>query len=211
MMNLKDAMRIAEEWDGLLEPVCKRRLIVGSVRRRRQDVHDIEFWCDPLTTPPVPVFGDLHTFATPLDKLLYKKECEGLIRKVKAGPNYKKFNLNLEHYGLVPLNDFHLELYVLTPPRQWGVGAVIRTGPGNPEDNFSKWCVKNQAFGGGLPDGYKVKHLAVWNRDQLDSKDEPLKGEQPLIMPEESDFLSFLGLDWIEPQYRHAPHFQGVK
>jgi hypothetical protein len=81
---------------------------------------------------------------------------------------------------------------------------VIRTGPGNDDDNFSRFCVTQRHQGGALPDGYRVRHLAVWSADQLDARFEPHKGESPMEMPEELDFLKFLGLGWIEPAARHA-------
>jgi hypothetical protein len=38
----------------------------------------------------------------------------------------------------------------------------------------------------------------------MDGKGEPKDGETPLAMPEEQDFLDFLGLAWVEPWERHA-------
>lgn len=204
-MNHADALIIANDWLGRIADSCEQSMIVGSVRRKKHDSHDVELMGKPILKSPTPVFGTLHTFATPLDKLLFETEQTGLIKKIKAGPKMKQFALRLEPYGLQSLNEFKLELYLITPPAQWGVGVVIRTGPASDEDHFSKWCVTNCSFGGALPDGYKVKHLAVWTVDQLDAKGEPKRGEVPLQMPRETDFLDFLGIGWIEPQYRHAP------
>jgi len=66
--------------------------------------------------------------------------------------------------------------------------------------------VTNIANGGGLPDNYKVRHLAVWNEAQggfKNGKFEPIPGAQPLFMPREVDFFEFLGMEWIEPSKRH--------
>jgi hypothetical protein len=108
-------------------------------------------------------------------------------------------------FGLEPmLNPFTVEFYLVTPPAQWGVNYVIRTGPNSPNNNFSTWIVTPQIQGGRLPDGYRVKHAAVWKEHQLDVKGIPFPDEEPLPMPDEEDFLDFLGLGWIEPKDRVA-------
>lgn len=206
-MIYSDAFQIATNWVENIKVHCEPGFceIVGSVRRKKREVHDIELIAKPLQKHPTPVFGDKEVFDTHLDLYLSQQERSGLIKKVKAGPKAKQYILNLAPYDLTSLNEFKLEFYLITPPAQWGVGMVIRTGPGSPQDHFSKWCVTNRSQGGGLPDGYKVKHLAVWNADQLDAKNEPLKGEVPISMPTELDFLNFLGMGYIDPQFRHAP------
>lgn len=208
-MNLKDASYIAEDLRALIEPVCLPGtvLVVGSVRRKRMDVHDIEIIGAPIPGRPAPEFGNpiTATFVTHLDKILYGLETLGVLARGRGnGPRKKEYVVNTGHYGLATLNPFHVEFYLILPPAQWGVGAVIRTGPGSPDDHFSKWCVTNRADGGLMPDGYKQRHLAVWSVDQLDSKLEPRKGEEPVPMPREEDFFKFLGLPYIDPPARHA-------
>ena len=206
-MNYVDAHKIADDLLGRVSPACEegRAVIVGSVRRHKRDVHDIEIACRSLPGRPAPTFGSLVVHASHLEKQLYEMEQEHRIAKIKGGPKAKQYAVKTSLYGVPTLNPFKVEFYINTPPAQWGVQLVIRTGPGAPNDNFSKWCVTNRAFGGGLPDGYKVKHLGVWHVDQLNAKGEPLHGEQPMVMPEESDFFGFLGMDWVEPRERHAP------
>ena len=94
--------------------------------------------------------------------------------------------------------------YLVTPPAQFGVDLMIRTGPGSTTDNFSQWIVTPRSKGGALPDGYRVKHAAVWSVDQLNEKGEPKPTELPLQMPTEHSFFKFLGMDWINPRDRHA-------
>lgn len=206
-MNYHDAMRIAEE---ILESVsqgCSRAVIAGSLRRGVPEVHDIEFVMEPKPGRPAPVFGQKVLHQTHLDKLIYELEDSGRIARVKAGPKYKQYRINLESFGMAPMvNPFHVEFWIMTPPAQFGVGLVIRTGPAKPGDHFSRWCVTNIADGGGLPDGYKVRHLAVWHEEEggfKNGKFEPIQGAQPLLMPREVDFFEFLGMEWIEPSKRH--------
>lgn len=206
-MNYNDANRMAEDLLARVSPACEegKALIAGSLRRHKRDVHDIELVLKSREGRPVPTFGEMVVHKSHLDKALYEMCMEGRLHRIKGGPKYKQYNVTTDLYGIRTLNGFKAEFYINTPPAQWGVQLVIRTGPGDKNDNFSKWCVTNQAFGGGLPDGYKVKHLGVWNVSQLDAKGEPLHGETPMVMPEESDFFAFLGMDWIDPRERHAP------
>jgi len=206
-MNYEDAYRIADDLEKVIAPFCVDGMTckVGGLRRQKQDVHDIEIAAVPLSGAPRPEFGDTKVFRTQLDKAIYALEMEGrLLNGGKNGEKMKKYVVNTSHYGFETLNPFHVEFYLVTPPAQWGVELLIRTGPNSENDKFSQWCVTNRANGGALPDGYKQRHLAIWNVDQLDSKLEPRRDESPLLMPGEEDFLRFLGLPWIEPPARHA-------
>jgi DNA polymerase/3'-5' exonuclease PolX len=208
-MNYQDAHFIAEDLRSCIEPACEPgfAIIGGSLRRRKADVHDVEIIAVPLPGRPVPQFGNPVSalFETHLDKILYELEKSGrLVRGRGNGPRKKEYVIKTSVSGFETLNPFRVEFYLILPPAQWGVGCVIRTGPGSPDDNFSKYCVTNRAAGGGLPDGYRVRGLAVWHADQLDVKLEPRKGEEPVPMPTEQDYLNFLGLPWIEPSARHA-------
>lgn len=168
------------------------------------DVGDIEIMGMPILRAPRPEFGK-PIFETMLDKLLYEIiQAKWLFSPIQNGPKKKKFPVNLGIYNLKSLNPFYLELYLVTPPAQWGVLSVIRTGPAKQEDHFSKWCVTNRSDGGALPDGFIVKHGAVWKMEQVDHRREPRPGEIPMQMPDEYSFFHFLGIEYIEPQARHA-------
>lgn len=207
-MIYQDAMRIAEDVLERISQACSRIVIAGSLRRGMPEVHDIEFVIEPKPGRPAPVFGQKVLHQTFLDKLIHEMEDEGRIAKVKGGPKYKQYAIALDRYGMTPMvNPFHVEFWIMTPPAQFGVGLVIRTGPGKPQDNFSRWCVTNRSSGGGLPDGYKQRHLGIWHVEQgiwKGGKFEPNQGETPLPMAQEIDFLDFLGVGWIEPKERHA-------
>lgn len=204
-MNLTDARYVAEDLRSKIESACVpgKCLTVGSVRRGKRDVHDIEILGMPILRAPRPEFGQA-VFEIMLDKTLYDLVQEGWIRGVSGGPRAKKFSICLEKYNLRSLNPFMLELYLVRPPAQWGVLSLIRTGPAKQEDNFSKWCVTNRSSGGMLPDGYRVKHGAVWKTEQIDYRGEPRAGELPIEMPEEEDFFKFMGMRFVEPSERHA-------
>lgn len=98
-------------------------------------------------------------------------------KAIKNGPRYKQFTLP---------EGINLDLFVVLHPAQWGVILAIRTGPAD----FSHWIVTPKYQGGPLPGDCRVQDGGVYRRGGL------------LTMPEEKDFLDFIGLGWIEPSER---------
>lgn len=188
-MKRDKALKIAETLMGRLRPVCARIEVMGSIRRGKEDVKDIELLAIPDMTPPPPPrleFGKpkFKVFRTRLDMVLEEMFTENLIRRHKDGFKYKK----LEWIG----NDrIMVDLFLVSPPATWGVQAVIRTGPAE----FSHWCVTSRRSGGALPNGYRVENGAVWEKDETEN----MTGFET-----EQEFLDFLGLGWVEPGERVA-------
>lgn len=138
---------------------------------------------------------------TLLDKMVDQMRLDRAINVYADGDRQKKFWLN--YAGI------KVDLFICIPPSDWGVQAVIRTGP----KEFGHWCVTNRTYGGALPDEYFVKHQVVWIKSEIGKYEVPESQDKaiPLLtptnhlsMPEEIDFLKFLGLGWIEPKDRVA-------
>jgi DNA polymerase/3'-5' exonuclease PolX len=199
-MRHAQAIIVAEWLMENLRPGCERIEIAGSLRRGRPEVHDIEIVAKPYSKAPIPVFGNKFIDKTMLDRHLRYLEEDCVLKKVKGGDKYKQYTIGRwEEFGLeAPVNPFNLDLFVVTPPAQWGVQMVIRTGPNKPENNFSQWMVTQRLKGGALPGDYYVKDGAVWEFDAIDRNDRLVK------MPEEKDFFTLCGLEWMEPDERVA-------
>lgn len=201
-MRLAEAKAIAERLVEELAPACERIEIAGGIRRGKAEPHDIEIVAMPILKPPRAEFGQKVIHKTALDAVLYGLVQAGRLREVKGREKYKQF---VVRGGEV--NEAMLDLFLVTPPAQWGVIYTIRTGPGGMNNNFSQWIVTTRSRGGALPDGYRVKDGAVWLMDEwrmLDMGGSVAQSVRPLAMPEEQDFLDFLGLGWIEPRERMA-------
>lgn len=192
MMKHADVLVIAEWLKEYLLPHCKRIEIVGSVRRGKADVHDMELLAVPLDVHPPIEFGRKNIDKTFLDQYLRYLVDDATLRLVKGGDKYKQFVfLRWEEFAIdAPLSDFHFDLFIVTPPAEWGVQSVIRTGP----SDFSHWMVTKRLLGGALPDTLYVKDGAVW-----DGKD-----GSKYNTPEEEDFFQLCGMEWIEPGGRVA-------
>ena len=176
-MKFDEAMKLAHGIRTALLPYCERIEIAGSVRRGKAEVHDFELCAIPKMIGEPVLFGQMPKVSA--------LDCQGayfsgLGQIVKNGSRYKQILL-------MPQN-FMLDLYIVLPPANWGVIFTIRTGPAD----FSHWCVTQRKKGGGLPSNCQVKDGAV------------IRNGVVVPMPEEMDFLNFLGLGWVEPADREA-------
>ncbi|HEX2516441.1 MAG TPA: hypothetical protein VH257_17170, partial [Chloroflexota bacterium] len=82
-----------------------------------------------------------------------------------------------------------LDLFAVTGPAQWGVILTVRTGPGA----FSTRLVTARRYGGGMPEGFRVRDGALWD------------GERLVATPEEADLFAALGLPWLPPSGAPTP------
>jgi DNA polymerase/3'-5' exonuclease PolX len=199
-------MELAERLVTYFRPAAAQIEVVGSVRRWKPDVHDIELLMAPDHTPlprpraefgmPIPKY---HKYM--IDQLVALMVARGEALLQANGDRYKKLWM-LEC-------EVQLDLFLCFSPSEYGVSKVIRTGP----KDFSQCCVTNRSKGGFLPDGYFVKHQVVWIEKEIGRFDVPeeqedaaklLTHENHLSMPKEMDFLNFLGLGWVEPKERVA-------
>lgn len=114
--NRKRALAVAEEVRKYLAPTVERIELAGSLRRGRERVGDVEFVAVPKVEPTL--FGD---GGPDLERIRYA--LVGLGRWVKGGDRMMQVTDVLGRLGL------KLELYLVSPPAQWGSIFAIRTGP----------------------------------------------------------------------------------
>ena len=184
-LPLEQAQSLAAELVQLLSPYCTRVDVVGSIRRKRPDVKDIELLVEPAVTKLVTdLFGGTTDFAA-LDGLIDHALREGVF-----APRLDKNGRPAlgERYKRLLFGDVALDLFICRPPAQYGVLQIIRTGPAE----FSHRLVTQRRFGGLLSDGWRVHDGALYD-DQ----------NQLRITPFEADVFALIGLDYIKPEYRH--------
>jgi len=179
-MKLNQAYKIASSILEELAPFCQRAEIAGSIRRRRHEVKDIEIVVIPTCHEQPDLFGRAISKSYPLHDYLAFQFCR-THKRIKGGEKYIQYEL---HHGI------NLDLFMVTPPAQWGVQFVLRTGPAQ----FSHWLVTNKYKGGALPDQFRIKDGAVRS----------LYNDIVIDTPEESDLFDLLGLKWIKPEQRIA-------
>lgn len=189
-MKWRQAAAIANKIIGHLEPHCERICAAGSVRRQKFDVKDIEVVAIPKVSPVTNLFGERVYDHAAIEIASLK-----LGQILKAGERYKQIRL---------AGGINLDLYMVTPPAQWGVILATRTGPAE----FSKWLVTQRFLGGILPSHAYVRDGAVWvggSRFWDEANEKWIwSGGEIMPMLEEKDYFEFLGLAWMEPEHREA-------
>ena len=177
-IQLADAKRIAEMIIEELKPFCERIEIAGSIRRGKPEVGDIELvaipkpWIDMIGAP-VPLASD-HA----LNYVAYEQRFGKI---VKNGNKFKQIEIErIAHDSIT------LDLFIVTPPAQWGVIFLLRTGP----DSYSHRFVTIRREGGTLPSNLIMKDGAIRQNGKI------------IETPEEQDVYRVAGLPYIEPGAR---------
>jgi len=164
----------------LLEPVCERIEIAGSIRRQCLEVGDIELVAIPKSTQDL--FGVREWDTKIIKTRLFDLHSQTLLGSsdrtlfAKAGEWYAQFVA----FGM------KVDLF-MTTPEKWGCIFMIRTGSAD----FTKKMVKRKVWGGYCPDHLYFKDGRLWD------------GEEALDTPEEDDVFRELGMAYVKPENRN--------
>lgn len=195
MIPLDQAIQIGNRVCELLAPAVERAEIVGSVRRGKAEVKDVEILCQPkiITDPGALLAGneisalDRHverltggpTLAAPATGREPSLTFDCHVKR--NGSRYKRLLWN---------GELVIELYAVMPPARWGALMVIRTGPAD----FCRLLVTGQRHGGAMPDDHCEHGGSLRNL---------LRGQGEIIdTPEEEDFFAVLDVPWWPPSER---------
>ena len=164
-----------------LAPACERIEVVGSVRRRKPHVGDLELLAVPLFEErrALDLFGGTDRVSR-LDELLVLLADDGKLVPhpdgPKAGDRYRKL--------LAVKAGLQVDLFlVLDPLYQWGPLQTIRTGPAD----YSRRLVTRLGDFGLRCAGGAVERVATGER---------------LTCPEETQFFDYCGVAWTPPERR---------
>jgi DNA polymerase/3'-5' exonuclease PolX len=155
----------------LLRPRCKRIEPAGSLRRHRDQIGDIEIVAEPLEFY-VDMLGN-PTQEHSLDRFNW----QSLGALQINGHKQKKI--------ILPGN-IQIDLFIVTPPAQWGVLYILRTG----SDKFSHKMVTEKSHGGYMPSHLHVAGGALWKKNEL------------IPTPEEADIFRAYEMEYIPPEMR---------
>jgi len=148
MVNLKEAVELAQELVELLAPACDRIQVAGSVRRRKPQVKDTEILAIPKYMGPVDLLDQRIKELIAQGELAYRFNKLG--RRV-CGPLNK---LLMHRRSGVSVDVFS------TDELCWAMALVIRTGPKESNMELAKAAINKgwqlRAYGDGYdtPDGH---------------------------------------------------------
>ena len=159
-----------------LKPVCERVEIVGSLRRKR------------------PLIGDIDIILVPTRKLnMFKEKVGGYhlddllagwgsaITVAANGVKSKSFTFHTAQRELYSVN-----LFIQLDPQTWGVNMMIRTGSGE----FAKSMVTKRRHGGKMPNELSMAGARVFRHGAV------------LKTPEEGDVFKLWGMVYVRPEDR---------
>jgi DNA polymerase/3'-5' exonuclease PolX len=179
-MNLNDAKQIAEEFAGLLGPVCERVEVAGSIRRGdKAEVKDAEIVIIPT-----------RAYYALLESML----ADGTI--AKAIYDFRKGTTRWgEKYRGMVYRGLRIEVFC-ADAINWGYILWLRTGPG--DGNTLAMQALNETNLRCI-EGY-VWFCHHWEREgeKWAARDE----KQRVILREEADWFKALGLPYIAPNAR---------
>lgn len=180
-IKLGKAECIADEICCLLSPFCERIAIAGSIRRKRPEVGDVEIVCAPKLQA-TGLFGD----GLPVD--LVSVCCDTYLESGRMAHRLDKNGRKSygQKFKRLLFEGFPLDLFSVLDQAQFGVIFTIRTGPAE----FSKRLVTQKAWGGLMPENFRVNDGYLWN------------GAESVSCPEEIDFFRAIGAGWILPEQR---------
>lgn len=172
-MTLRYAKIVSKGLIEALSPYCVRIEEAGSIRREKAMIGDIE-----LVAIPKP-HRDMLGFEVGLDvdhELNYVDWSK--FGKITLDGNKQK--------KIVLTDGTNVDLFIVTPPAQWGVIFMLRTGSAE----FSHRMVTTKQHGGLMPSNLRSHEGAI------------RKGDTIIETPEEQDLFKILGVDYIEPKLR---------
>jgi DNA polymerase/3'-5' exonuclease PolX len=168
-----------------LGPYCERIEVAGSLRRKTEDVGDVEIVCIPkVEFPQMSLLGigsEQGPKVTPLyeavERLEYVEPRVDENGATKMGPRYMALR---DKYTGVPI-----DFFCVLPPAQWGVIMTIRTGPADFSHKLMKIAKRR---------GYRCEDGVL--------KDVRRRNGEPVLTPEERDFFKTISVAWTEPEKR---------
>lgn len=181
--------------DELLRHV-ERGEIVGSIRRQRPKVSDLELLLEPRMTSDRDLFRARTADIEPVARHLAKR---GTV--TKSGDRYIQVRLGIRS----PLDETDdrtkADVFLCHPPAEWGVLRALRTGPAD----LSKLCVTRLGL-----KGWRCWRGAVW---RLSSGAMPAPGDDPgrdpiaggwerVPCPTEAAFFEACGIAPVRPEER---------
>ena len=140
---------VGKSLTGQLSPACERIELAGSIRRRRQDVGDIEILCIPKVAG-LDLFGQPVEGDNELDRLCLELLDKGTFQFRLNSSGVKMYG-PLNKYVVHAATGIPVDVFSTTP-EQWGMAMVVRTGPADfcraIMSRFQQLGLQGHAYGG---------------------------------------------------------------
>lgn len=174
--HLKEAAAHANEVVTALKPYCIKIEPAGSIRRKKEDVGDIEIVCLPERQGLI-LNGQIQLFeAVPIQQ----QPLPEFVKIVNQWPSVKGDPRGKYTQRILPCG-IKLDLFIANPDN-WGLILAMRTG----SSHFSM-----------------VNLACTWSAMGYEAANGVLyKDGKKFVFPEEQDLFELLHISWIEPELR---------
>ncbi len=197
MIEREAALRVASEVATRLRPACEKVALAGSLRRGKDQVHDIEIVIQPHFDTNL--LGERLVSYGELDAVIKGLVEDGTLsldtQVLRNGRKLKRFIANAL--------DAPFEFYIASA-RNFGAIHTIRTG----DKDFSRALVTSVEIGGFMPATCAQIKGSLWQfpsamyAQAARSAAETSNGTV-IPCPTEKEYFAALGLPWIAPEDRH--------
>lgn len=194
-MRLHTALTLANRVVELIHPHCTKVDIAGSIRRQKPTVHDIEILCIPKKeTVNIDIFQQVIVPCSGFEKAI-KQMTE---KVVKGSTKGKYMQVILKGGATLDLfipstDDYYRQLAIRTGNSYYST-MVIAAG----------WRAKGWVGCGdaGLRRKEDCRKVRYGNQDRWQLVNQ--EGARPPAWPSERDFFNWIGVEWVDPQYRET-------
>ena len=199
-VELSEAMALAVDIENLLIPHSVKVMTVGSVRRRKPMVGDIEVLALAGEITMSDLFGKVIAVErTSIDQVVDDLWADSSNQWIARGPNKGHKQKKLHHTKAAVSCD----IYVVMDIRAWGSNIIVRTGP----FQFSRHVMTiAQGLGKHFSDGFLL-HDHLKGRTPCRFKSE-CKDIIPL--EHEADVFEILKIPVLTPEEREAEYGSGL-
>lgn len=187
-ISLAQAEQLAAELLEDFTPYCERIAVVGSIRRRRLTIGDLEILAVPVLLRETDLFGEYTGEAVSL----LDDRCRHLLTtgELQHRPDKNGHNAFGSRYKRLSYRGVGLDLFCVLQPAQWGLLSIIRTGSAD----FSHRLVTPIEQGGWMPAGMICRDGSLWC----------LRTGQALPTPDEASVFAAIGRPYVEPWDREV-------
>jgi DNA polymerase/3'-5' exonuclease PolX len=193
-MNYERGLALANEAKTLIAPYCERVEIAGGIRRKKAWPHDIELVCIPKPRTEISLdYFQMQIVDTSIEhtleealrlhveygEFLSRGDPDKAGKKAPFGPKYWRLKYKGER----------LDIFAVTPPAQFGLLYLIRTGPAEFSHEF-------------------VQRLWKFGMRSVDGHIERVIDHSIIATPEEKDAFQACAMEYVEPELRTKEIFE---
>jgi len=202
-MHLYYAQTIAENLKQCLEPYCEKIYIAGSIRRKKQEVKDIELVLIPKKSmhKETNLFGEtVREYKVVHPESVKELHAIGKVEKGKVDGRYMK----IEVKQLVESVEHLISLDLFMPRKEdFYRQLAIRTGSADYAHRYISSYWKKRGWVGINGELYLMRECMQISEKEWVLKKDITNPTRPPVWQSEQEFFKWLGIQYLAPEQRN--------